>query len=105
MFTRSTEEVKARLVTMCRSVEERMANKAEEVWSAMNRDYTQVVSGKQLPEGQLMPKWERQLRSEVAKVIEHGAKSIEKIYEEPEVPTNSNKTSAIKNEETNDNIV
>lgn len=77
MFHRSTQEVKGRLVTMCRSVEERMANKADEVWSAMNRDYTQVVSGKQLPQGQQMPKWERLLRGEIGQIIEDRAKAIE----------------------------
>lgn len=69
MFTQSVDGVKARLTTMCREVEEEMANKADEVWSAMNRDYTQVVSGTRLPEGQQMPKWERVLKANVARII------------------------------------
>lgn len=84
MFTKSTEEVKIRLVQMCRDVEERMANKAEELWLAMNRDYTQVVSGSKLPQGQQMPKWERQLRSEIGQIIEERARSIEAAEKEAE---------------------
>ncbi|TVY91113.1 Nuclear GTPase SLIP-GC [Lachnellula willkommii] len=99
MFTQSTEEVKDRLITMCRSVEERMANKADEVWSAMNRDYTQVISGTQLPEGQRMPKWERQLRGEVTKIIEDRAKAIEEAdKEEHKVPASESETDPVKGE-------
>jgi rubrerythrin len=96
MFTKSTEEVKARLVLMCRAVEERMANKAEEVWEAMNRDYTQVISGRQLPAGQQEPKWERQLKAEIAKTIEDRSKAIEEAEKTAEVSADTAEPNATK---------
>ena len=83
-----------------------MANKADEVWSAMNRDYTQVVSGTQLPEGHKMPKWERQLRSEVSRIIEDQAKAIKELdKEEHEVLADNSETNTIKGEQSGSDVV
>jgi hypothetical protein len=95
MFTKSTDEVKARLVLMCRAVEERMANKAEEVWEAMNRDYTQVISGRQLLADQ-EPKWERQLKAEIVKTIEDRSKAIEEAEKAAEGSVDTTEPNAIK---------
>ena len=46
-----------------------MASKADEVFMNMSRDYTEVISGTRV-EGQMMPKWERQMRAEIANSIE-----------------------------------
>ncbi|CAG8951269.1 hypothetical protein HYFRA_00008018 [Hymenoscyphus fraxineus] len=78
MFQQSVDGVKARLTAMCRSVENEMASKAEEVWSTMNRDYTQVISGTQLPDGEQMPKWERLLRAELVKIIRERGEFLKK---------------------------
>ncbi|EHL03633.1 putative GTPase SLIP-GC [Glarea lozoyensis 74030] len=77
MFRESVDAVQTRLVTMCKQVAEEMAAKTEEVWSIMNRDYTQVNSGTQLPEGEQMPKWERNLRAEIANMLREPEKTIE----------------------------
>ncbi|KAF8866379.1 hypothetical protein BDZ45DRAFT_639507 [Acephala macrosclerotiorum] len=70
MFTESCNEVKERLIDMCQTVEHIMAARADEVFLCMQRDYMEVISGTALPQGQTMPKWERKMRAEVAKVIE-----------------------------------
>jgi hypothetical protein len=46
-----------------------MASKADEVFVNMSRDYTEVVSGSRV-EGQMMPKWERLMKAEIAESIE-----------------------------------
>ena len=69
MFAESCDEVKKRLMNMCRGVEEAMANKSDEVFVNMSRDYMEVISGDKV-EGQMTEKWERQTRAEVAKLIE-----------------------------------
>ena len=45
-----------------------MANKTDEVYMNMSRDYLEVISGNKV-EGKMMQKWERQMRAEVAKII------------------------------------
>jgi len=69
MFAESCTEVKQRLTKMCKEVNEAMSVKAEEVFTNMSRDYTQVISGRDA-QGQMMPKQERLMRAEVAKAFE-----------------------------------
>lgn len=70
MFHESTEEVKKHLKLMCGLVEEQMMNKVDEVFVLMRRDYMTVITGAHVPQGQVMPKWERTMKSEIAKVIQ-----------------------------------
>jgi hypothetical protein len=70
MFKESCDEVRTRLVAMCKQVEQSMRLQADEIFMKMQRDYTEVVSGTQLPQGQMMPKQERQMRSDVSQTIE-----------------------------------
>ncbi|KAJ9637247.1 hypothetical protein H2199_007533 [Coniosporium tulheliwenetii] len=78
MFRKATETVQTELIRMCRAVEEHMANKADEVFVSMKRDYTTVLTGAHLPQGQLLPKPERTLRAEVAEVL----KTAEPLFKE-----------------------
>src|SRR5579859_7924188 len=95
MFAESCDEVKQRLIAMCKQVEEFMSAKADEIFLAMQRDYMEVISGTALPKGQMMPKWERNMRAAVAKAIEEQAargsevisKSDDEPKEEAEMPT------------------
>jgi len=41
MFGESCDEVKKLLIKMCRNVQEQMANKTDEVFVKMSRDYTE----------------------------------------------------------------
>ncbi|TAQ85772.1 hypothetical protein B7494_g5916 [Chlorociboria aeruginascens] len=70
MFAEACQRVKDRLSIMCRAVEEIMSNKTDEVFMLMRRDYLTVINGALVPQGELMPKWERQLRAAVSKAIE-----------------------------------
>ncbi|TGO46555.1 hypothetical protein BCON_0318g00050 [Botryotinia convoluta] len=69
MFKESCDEVKKSLDKMCRRVEESMNNKTDEVYLLMRRDYLQVLNGAQVG-GEVMPKWERHMRLQVARALE-----------------------------------
>lgn len=79
MFKESCDEVKTRLNKMCRQVEESMNNKTDEVFLLMRRDYLQVLNGAQVS-GEVMPKWERNMRSQIARALEtHEKDEAEKV--------------------------
>ncbi|KAG9237560.1 hypothetical protein BJ875DRAFT_142056 [Amylocarpus encephaloides] len=69
MFQNSVDGVQAKLNTMCRAVHYEMGAKTDEVWSAMNRDYIQAITGTHTKESEQMPKWERLLRADIAKAV------------------------------------
>lgn len=79
MFERSTGEVKERLTTMVRSVEETMLNEADEVFMQIRRDYLAVLGGTEAAQGEHMPKWQRTMRQEVLDVISGSEKVFKKI--------------------------
>jgi hypothetical protein len=70
MFRESTEEVKKHLKQMCGQVEEQMMNKVDEVFVLMRQDYMTVITGQHMPQGHVMPKWERSMKAEIAKLIQ-----------------------------------
>jgi hypothetical protein len=70
MFQESCDDVRNRLLDMCKQVEEGMSLQTDEIFMRMQRDYTEVVSGTQLPQGQMMPRQERKMRSDVTQTIE-----------------------------------
>lgn len=84
MFAESCNDVKKLLLKMCKEVEAHMAAKADEVFLNMQRDYIQVITGATLPEGQMMQKWERQMRSDVAKLLEGFGKDVVNADAHPE---------------------
>lgn len=96
MFGESCGQVKSRLEDMCKTVKRSMADKAEEIFAKMTRDYLQVVSGSQV-QGQVMPKLERQMRAEVAQEIENGNKVI--AVANPEAEADAEDDSAPANPE------
>ncbi len=69
MFSESCEEVKKLLLAMCKNVQQSMSENTDEVFIRIERDYLEVISGSKLPQGQMMPKSERKMRSEVAQII------------------------------------
>ncbi|MCJ1479498.1 hypothetical protein MMC13_008184 [Lambiella insularis] len=79
MFSNSTNEVWQKLKALMLEVEEILANKADEVFVAMRRDYTSVLGGDDLPQGELMPKWQRAMRRDVRNVINSAEKTFKKI--------------------------
>jgi hypothetical protein len=73
-----------------------MASKADEVFIGMQRDYMEVISGNKVGD-QMMPKWERQLRADVGKIIEDSemaAEEAEMAEQQPKPETATDATSA-----------
>ncbi|KAJ4289692.1 hypothetical protein N0V90_011021 [Kalmusia sp. IMI 367209] len=64
MFLAATETVEQALLQMCRELEEKMANKVDEIFSLMRTDYTRVLGGAQATQD-VMSKPEQYLRAEV----------------------------------------
>lgn len=83
MFRESCDEVRTRLNRMVREVEEAMANKTDEVFICMSRDYTEIISGKK-SSGEVMPKAERQMRAEVARRIQEREQANAEVDEAEE---------------------
>lgn len=78
MFRNSTNSVRDQLKTMCRLIENDMADGADGAFIRIRRDYMQVVGGVKLPHGQAMSKTERIMRAEICEILEDN----EKIKEE-----------------------
>ncbi|KAG4025453.1 hypothetical protein MFRU_058g00360 [Monilinia fructicola] len=79
MFTESCDEVKTKLNKMCQIIEESMNDGTDEVFMLMRRDYLQVLNGAQVT-GEVMPKWERHMRSDIAHILEtHERDEMEKL--------------------------
>lgn len=79
MFTESCDGVKTKLNKMCQIIEESMNEGTDEVFMLMRRDYLQVLNGAQVT-GEVMPKWERHMRSDIAHILEtHERDEMEKL--------------------------
>ena len=77
MFQDSCDHVRILLRKVLRGVEELMENKAEEVFQMMKLDYCAVLGGGvDIPQGQVAPRWQREMRGSVMKLIN----SAEKIF-------------------------
>jgi len=69
MFEDSAKEVERRLKKLTREIEEVMANKTDEVHVAVSRDYSSVLLGGEVLQGQIMAGWQRTMRREVMDCI------------------------------------
>ncbi|KAI9053759.1 hypothetical protein LZ554_002710 [Drepanopeziza brunnea f. sp. 'monogermtubi'] len=76
MFAESCEEVKGLLLEMCKQVHRSMSEHTDEVFVRIERDYLEVISGRKLAQGQAMPKFERKMRSDVARLIADREKTM-----------------------------
>ncbi|KAF2121280.1 hypothetical protein BDV96DRAFT_640676 [Lophiotrema nucula] len=66
MFTAATEVVRDHLRKMCRTIEEQLAAKADDIFLHMKRDYSQALGGIDTSAQDVkMPKFERELRAEI----------------------------------------
>ncbi|KAG9930480.1 hypothetical protein KCU86_g8172, partial [Aureobasidium melanogenum] len=68
MFQRATQVVRNMITDLVKDVEEHMANRTDQVFVGMRRDYLQVLSNVRVDDI-MMPKWERSLRGTVEDVI------------------------------------
>jgi len=69
MFKKSVDEVKQRLNEMCRGLDRSMADKSDEIFVAMRRDYMSLIGGAQVNQDVVMPKVERALRAEIKAML------------------------------------
>ncbi|KAL8672577.1 MAG: hypothetical protein Q9168_002982 [Polycauliona sp. 1 TL-2023] len=70
MFKSSTDEVKKQLKDMVSDVEETLADKTDEVFIQIKRDYRSVLGGEDAPQGEVLPRVQRLVRKELKKTIE-----------------------------------
>ena len=69
MFASSCEKVQKRLKKLQSVVREQMENLSDEIFVAINRDYKSVLGGGDLKEGEVMPKWQRDMRRAILHVV------------------------------------
>jgi hypothetical protein len=84
MFQRATQMVRNMIMDLTKDVEEHMANRTDQVFVGMRRDYLQVLSNVRVDDV-TMPKWERSLRSTIKEIIQQNEENFEAILEGREV--------------------
>jgi hypothetical protein len=84
MFQRATQVVRNMIMDLTKDVEEHMANRTDQVFGGMRRDYLQVLSNVRVDDV-TMPKWERSLRSTIEDIIQQNEENFEAILEGREV--------------------
>lgn len=80
MFQRATEVVRNMITDLIKDVEEHMANRTDQVFVGMRRDYLQVLSNVRV-DNIMMPKWERSLRGTIEDVIQESEEGFEAILD------------------------
>jgi hypothetical protein len=85
MFQRATQAVRNMVTELVKAVEEHMADRTDQVFVGMRRDYLQVLSNVRVDDV-AMPKWERSLRSKVEEIIQQSEEAFEAIIGGREVP-------------------
>ncbi|KAL8688345.1 MAG: hypothetical protein Q9224_004906 [Gallowayella concinna] len=70
MFQESAEEVKRQLQAMVNDIEETLADKMDEVFIQIKRDYRAVLGGGDVPEGEVLPRVQRLVRKDIKKTID-----------------------------------
>ena len=93
MFQRATQVVRNMIMDLTKDVEEHMANRTDQVFVGMRRDYLQVLSNVRVDDI-TMPKWERSLRSTVEDIIQQSEENFEAILDGREVADPEDEASA-----------
>ncbi|KAL8899294.1 MAG: hypothetical protein Q9207_006271 [Kuettlingeria erythrocarpa] len=79
MFQESADEVRRQLDTMVHDVGERLADKTDEVFIQIKRDYRAVLGGGNIAQGEVIPRLQRQVRKETKKTIDGVEKMMKKV--------------------------
>ncbi|KAI4087546.1 MAG: hypothetical protein LQ344_006699 [Seirophora lacunosa] len=79
MFQESADEVKRQLKAMVRDVEERLADKTDEMFIQIKRDYRSVLGSGDVAHGEVIPRVQRQVRRETKKTIYGVEKMFKKV--------------------------
>ncbi|KAG9645665.1 hypothetical protein KCU95_g9010, partial [Aureobasidium melanogenum] len=93
MFQRATQVVRNMITDLIKDVEEHMANRTDQVFVGMRRDYLQVLSNVRVDDI-LMPKWERSLRGTIEDVVHQSEEGFEAILEGRDVTVLEDEASA-----------
>lgn len=93
MFQRATQVVRNMIMDLAKDVEEHMANRTDQVFVGMRRDYLQVLSNVHVDDI-TMPKWERSLRNKIEDIIQQSEENFEAILEGREVAVSEDEATA-----------
>ncbi|KAF2471415.1 uncharacterized protein BDR25DRAFT_223354 [Lindgomyces ingoldianus] len=69
MFKDATQTVQGRLNDMCKTLEETMAEKAEEIFLSMRQDYMNIIGGANISQDKLIPRAERAMRADILSIL------------------------------------
>ncbi|KAL8759597.1 MAG: hypothetical protein Q9199_000641 [Rusavskia elegans] len=88
MFKARADEVRNQLKDMVSSVEETLADKTDEVFMQIKRDYRAVLGTGEAPQGEVIPRVQRLVRKEIKKTIEGAERMINVVlgYEIEDLP-------------------
>ncbi|KAL8881623.1 MAG: hypothetical protein Q9198_001208, partial [Flavoplaca austrocitrina] len=78
MFQASADEVRNQLKDLVSTVEETLADKTDEVFIQIKRDYRAVLGGGDVAQGEVIPRVQRLVRKEIRKTID-GVERLMKI--------------------------
>ncbi|KAL8724724.1 MAG: hypothetical protein Q9166_007785 [cf. Caloplaca sp. 2 TL-2023] len=78
MFRASADQVRRLLKDLVKDVEEQIADKTDEVFIQIKRDYRSVLGGGEVSQGEVLPRVQRQVRKEIKKTID-GVERMMKI--------------------------
>jgi hypothetical protein len=101
MFQRATQVVRNMIMDLIKDVEEHMANRTDQVFVGMRRDYLQVLSNVRVDDV-TMPKWERSLRSTIEDIIQQSEENFQAILEGREVAVPEDEAAAGASKEEDD---
>ncbi|KAL8889342.1 MAG: hypothetical protein Q9215_003371 [Flavoplaca cf. flavocitrina] len=76
MFQASANEVRKQLKDMVSTVEETLADKTDEVFIQIKRDYRAVLGGGDVPQGEVIPRVQRLVRKDIRKTIDGVERSM-----------------------------
>ncbi len=88
MFQESVDEVKRQLEDMVKDVEETLADRTDEVFIQIKRDYRSVLGGEDVPQGEVLTRVQRLVRKEMKKTIDGAERMINVVlgYEVEDLP-------------------
>lgn len=99
MFQRATQVVRNMIMDLTKDIEEHMANRTDQVFVGMRRDYLQVLNNVRIDDI-TMPKWERSLRGTIEDIVQQSEETFEAIIDgrEVAVPEDEASAGALKDE-------
>ncbi|KAL8705913.1 MAG: hypothetical protein Q9225_007998, partial [Loekoesia sp. 1 TL-2023] len=79
MFHESANEIKRQLGALVHDVEETLADKTDEVFIQIKRDYRSVLGGGEVSQGEVIPRVQRQVRKEIKRIIDGVERMMKKV--------------------------